>query len=83
VIRKRDRRRRRILFNHPSIDLDRDVFGGHDFNQLPDDGDDADDYLYECAHCHCRVHGFEIEEGLWPARVGRYCMGLLMKEGAK
>lgn len=81
VIRKRKRLRRKIMLNHPTLDLDRHPYGGHDWEQLPDDGDDGDDYLYECAHCHCWVYGFEIDEGHWPARVGRYCVGLLMKEG--
>jgi hypothetical protein len=79
VIRRRGRWRRRYLFDHPTIDLDREPNGGHDFTQLDDHEDDAD-YLYRCNHCHGVVSGWEIDDGVWPGRIGRYCVGLLMKE---
>ena len=77
----RNRGRRRTTFNHPTRDLDREPHGGHDFNQLHDHEDDAD-FVYQCSHCHGVVSGWELDEGTWPARCGRYCVGLLMKEGS-
>lgn len=69
----RGRRRKATM----SIDLDALILGGHNFEQQPDHEDDAD-YTYTCTHCHGTVSGWAIDEGLWPAVVGRYCGALLL-----
>ncbi len=73
-------RRRRFIAEHPSVDLDREPYGGHNFDQIEDHEDEAD-YFYRCSLCGGVVSGWEIEQGVWPARVGRSCPEVLM--GAK
>jgi hypothetical protein len=70
-------RKRKLVPNRPSVDIDRSPHGGHDFDQI-DDHEDDDDYTYRCAGCGCVVSGWELDEGHWPARAGRCCMKLLM-----
>lgn len=70
-------RKRRIIVDKPAVDVDRAPHGGHDFEQIDDHEDDSD-YFYRCALCHGVVSGWEIEEGHWPARIGRFCFGALM-----
>jgi hypothetical protein len=71
------RHRKRHPVNHPTVDVDRAPHGGHDLEQI-DDHDDDSDYWYRCTLCHGVVSGWEIEEGHWPARLGRYCAGILV-----
>ena len=70
-------RKRKVIVDTPTVDLDRLPHGGHDFEQMEDHEDDSD-FTYVCTLCHCVVSGWELDEGLWPGRVGRYCMAVLM-----
>ena len=59
------------------LQLLEDPFGGHVF-------DDSDDLEYTvCANCYGRVSFWEINEGLWPARLGRYCPAILLQAPSK
>lgn len=75
------RRRRKLIVDKPGVDLDALPHGGHDFDQLPDHEDEAD-YHYVCSLCGCVVSGWELDEGVWPARAGRYCMAVLAEVGS-
>lgn len=70
-------RHRRIRRKPPKPDYS--ILGGHDFDQVCDHEDDAD-YIYRCTRCHAVVNGWEIDEGVWHLRAGRYCPAQLMKE---
>ena len=69
-------RKRRLIVDKPGVDLERHIHGGHDFTQLPDHEDE--DYTYVCELCGCKVSGWELDNAVWPARVGRFCMAILM-----
>lgn len=51
-----------------------DIFGGHEFPLT----DDYEDWTV-CLNCFGDVSMFELEEGLWPARLGRYCPEVLFR----
>lgn len=72
------RHRRRDYTAPVPVHIDSLPHGGHDLEQIPDNEDDAD-YTYVCARCHCVVSGWELDEGVWPARIGRYCTALLLE----
>lgn len=48
-------------------------YGGHVFSNPSDDTE-----WLRCRNCHARVTTWELSEGLWPARIGRYCPEVLL-----
>ena len=52
-------------------------FGGHQFRSTSQSILPENHRWPECIHCHGRVSWWEIGEGLWPARLGRWCPAIL------
>ena len=49
------------------------AFGGHAFKDI-----DTVEWPV-CIHCFASISTFELKEGLWPARLGRYCPAVLFE----